>query len=69
MSKTYWNSTHKWTYIRIALKHFTTPTRVYELAHGIREMHSADRGIMHDLAEAKIVRRKHSRHGGGHSSN
>lgn len=58
MSKTYLDSKHKWTYIKIALKHFTTPTRVYELAHGIRKMHSCDRKIMHDLAEAKIIRRK-----------
>lgn len=61
MANGYWGSRHKWTYIRIAIKHFTTPTRVYELAHGIREMHSADKAIMHDLAEAKIIHRRKSR--------
>jgi hypothetical protein len=60
MSKSFWGSKHRWTYIRIALKHFTTPQKVYDLAHGEREMHSADKSIMHELAEAKIVHRRKS---------
>ena len=63
MAKNFWGSQHKWTYIKIAIKHFTTPTRVYELAHGKRETHRADMGIMHDLAEAKIVHRRKSKRG------
>ena len=60
MAKTFWGSKHKWTYIWIAIKHFTTPTKVYELAHGIRDMHSKDRPIMHDLSSAGIIHK--SRH-------
>ncbi len=55
MAKSYKQSKHKWTYIRIAWKHFTSPSKVYELAHGA-EYDSKDRAILHDLAKAKIVR-------------
>ncbi|MCR5313753.1 MAG: hypothetical protein K6E54_08980 [Bacteroidaceae bacterium] len=64
MERNYKNSPHKWTYIWIALKHFTTPTRVYKLAHGILEMHKKDRSIMHDLKEYDIIHHKKGYQGG-----
>lgn len=64
MSKTYRNSPNKWTYIWIAVKHLTTPSRVYGLAHGTIEMHNKDRSIMHDLKEYDIIHHKSGHHGG-----
>ena len=57
-SSSYWNSKHRWTYIWIALKHWTSPTKVYNLAHGELEMHGVDRPIMHDLKEKGIIHRR-----------
>lgn len=65
--RTYWNSNHRWTYIWIAIKHFTTPTRVYELAHGNIEVHQNDRKIMHSLKVRGIISRMSgSEHGHHH---
>lgn len=61
MAKTFWGSRHKWTYIKIAIKHFTTPKRVFELAHGKEEMHSKDLHIMHDLKVAGIIHKRRHR--------
>jgi len=55
MAKSYKQSRHKWTYIWIALKHFTTPQRVYDLAHGTIDNHKKDRPVMHDLKEYDII--------------
>ena len=52
------NSPHKWIYIWIAIKHLTTPTRVYRLAHGTLDSHHKDRPIMHDLKEYDIIHHK-----------
>lgn len=54
--KTYWNSNHRWTYIWIAITQITSPTRVYELAHGILEAHNKDHAIMHALKKHGIIR-------------
>lgn len=62
MGKNFWSSRYKWEYILIAIKHFTTPTRVYKLAHGIIKVHSKDRMIMHDLKEAGIIHHRNSSH-------
>jgi len=57
---TYKQSNHKWTYIWLAIKHRTTPTHVYNLAHSKEDMHEKDRGIMHDLKVKGIIHhRKH----------
>lgn len=64
MSKTYRESSHKWTYIWIAIKHWCTPTKVYKLAHGYVDMHEEDRPIMHDLKTHGIIHKKGS--GNGH---
>lgn len=58
MAKDYMNSPHKWIYIWIAIKHLTTPTRVYRLAHGTLDSHHKDRPIMHDLKEYDIIHHK-----------
>lgn len=47
-------SSHKWTYIWIAIKNGTTPSHVYDLAHG-KEIHEKDHSIMHDLVKYKII--------------
>lgn len=58
----YSKSKHKWTYIWLALKHRTTPTHVYNLAHNREDMHSADRPIMHDLKKRGIIHSTHHHH-------
>ena len=47
-------SPHKITYFVIALKHFTSPKHVYNLAHGAY-VYRKDRGIMHDLVKSNIL--------------
>ena len=64
MERNYINSPHKWTYIWIAVLHFTTPTRVYNLAHGKLKMHKKDHSIMHDLKEYDIIHHRQERQGG-----
>jgi len=61
--KRYLKSKHKWTYIWLAIKHRTTPTHVFNLAHNIEEMHGKDRPIMHDLKVKGII---HSHKSRGH---
>ena len=58
MEHSYKTSSHKWTYIWIAVKHFTTPTRVYQLAHG-KQYHKKDLKIMHDLRAYGIMHHSH----------
>jgi len=58
MVKSYKNSKHKWTYIRLALKHWVSPQKVYDLAHGNIEYHKIDKPIMHDLRVKGIIRRR-----------
>ncbi len=62
MGKSYRQSPHMWTYIWIGLKHFTSPQKVYDLAHGVLEMHKKDRPIMHDLKEYDIIHHKKGYH-------
>lgn len=59
---TYSDSKHKWTYIWLAIKHRTTPTHVYNLAHNIEDSHKEDRPIMHDLKERGIIHHKGHHH-------
>jgi len=59
MSTSYKDSKHKWTYIWIAIKHFTTPSKVYDICHnGTSE--SKNRAILHDLAKYGIIHHKHN---------
>ena len=58
MGKSYKDSPHKWTYIWLAIKHLTSPQKIYDLAHGTLEMHRKDRKIMHDLKEYDIIHHK-----------
>ncbi|MBQ9641436.1 MAG: hypothetical protein IJV06_07735 [Bacteroidaceae bacterium] len=59
----YSHSKHKWTYIWLAIKHRTTPTHVYNLAHNKEEMHKKDMPIMHDLKTRGIIHRTTHHHG------
>lgn len=54
----YSKSPHKWTYIWLALKHRTTATHVYNLAHNKEDMHQKDVPIMHDLKKRGIIHKK-----------
>ena len=58
MGKSYKNSPPTWTYIGLGIKHLTHPQMIYDLAHGILEMHKKDRKIMHDLKEYDIIHKK-----------
>jgi len=54
MTDTYKTSKHKWTYIWIAIKHFTTPSRVYEICHNLK-FEKEDKAILHDLAKHHVI--------------
>lgn len=57
-SHSFWTSKHKWDYCIIGLRYFTSPFRVYKLAHGKAEAHEHEHKIMHALKLKHIV---HSR--------
>lgn len=58
----YFHSKNRWTYIWLAIKHHTTPTHVYNLAHDKEEMHQKDMPIMRDLKQRGIIHKKHHHH-------
>lgn len=53
---------HRWTYIWLALKHFTTPGHVYNIAHGKSTETKKDQEIRHELHEKKIIHHHHHHH-------
>ena len=56
-TKAKWSqSQHRFTYFVIAVKHFTSPRHVYNLAHGAY-VYRKDRGIIHDLVKSNILTR------------
>ncbi|MBQ0023198.1 MAG: hypothetical protein KBT29_08165 [Prevotellaceae bacterium] len=59
MARNFFDSKNRWTYLRIAIMHGTTPGHVYDLAHSKVDAHEKDQRIMHDLKEAKIIHRYH----------
>ena len=74
MSTSYKDSRNKWKYIWIAIKHFTTPSKVYEICHHGEANHK-NHAILHDLAKYHIIRHRReekdeeseARHKRGHS--
>lgn len=55
MSRSYKESPRKWLYRWIAIKHFTTPRHVYNLAHGYYPLRR-DTGVVKDLVKYGILR-------------
>jgi len=66
--ESYKTSKHKWTYIWIAIKHFTTPTKVYEICHK-QAYEKEDRPILHDLAKYHIIHHTHNKSDNGTRGN
>lgn len=61
MAKSFWNSSHKLTYLILALRFFVTPNHVYHLAHvDIRCKSRKDKKILHKLHQMGIIRRSSS---------
>lgn len=62
-SKNFWHSHHKWAYIAIAMKLFTTPGKVYRMAHGRCEVDShKEHRIMAELQKRHIVHKSSHSH-------
>ena len=60
MGTNYRQSSHKWAYIWIGLKHWVSPQMVYDLAHGNIDYKSEYKPILHDLKVKGIIRRTKS---------
>ena len=56
------SSTHRKDYILLSLKFLTTPTHVYELAHGKSAQNLRDEKILHELCELGIIHRHRKHH-------
>ncbi len=54
MEISYKKSPRRWTYWWIAVKHFTHPQHVYNLAHGLYAL-PHERGIIKDLVKRGIL--------------
>lgn len=55
VKKNWWNSSNRWTYLRIAFLSFTTPSRVYELAHKSHSSTIREKVIRGRLIEAGVL--------------
>lgn len=50
---------HRNTYLKLAIKHASWPTHIYELAHGATAHGQKDSDILHDLLDYNIIHRHH----------
>ena len=50
---------HRAIYFKLALKYCTTPSHVYNLAHGEKAHGEKDSKICHELLDLRIVHRHH----------
>ena len=55
--KSWRNSSNKWIYLKIAIIYFTTPSKVYEIAHKSRGSNMRERIIRGRLVEMGVLRR------------
>ena len=55
VSKNWWNSSNRWTYLKIAFLSFTTPSRVYELAHKSHSANIREKVIRGRLIDAGVL--------------
>lgn len=58
--KSWRNSSNKWIYLRIAIIYFTTPSKVYEIAHKTRGASMKERAIRGRLVEMGVLSREKS---------
>jgi hypothetical protein len=53
--KTWYNSSNRWIYLRVAFICLTTPSRVYELAHKSHSANMREKAIRGRLIEAGVM--------------
>ena len=58
--KSWRNSSNKWIYLKIAIIYFTTPSKVYEIAHKTRGANMRERAIRGRLVERGVLSRGNS---------
>lgn len=58
--KSWYNSVHKWVYLKIALIYFTSPKRVYEIAHKSRGASIRERMIRARLINNGVLSKEKS---------
>ena len=56
-TKSWRKSPNKWVYIKLAIIYFTTPSKVYEIAHKSRGSNMRERIIRGRLVEMGVLRR------------
>ena len=56
--KTWKTSTNKWKYLKLAILYFTTPSKVYEIAHKSRGASMRERIIRGRLVEMGVLSRE-----------
>lgn len=59
-TKSWKNSANKWAYLKVAIIYFTTPSKVYEIAHKSRGNNMRERLIRGRLVEMGVLRRESS---------
>ncbi|MBR3488564.1 MAG: hypothetical protein IKH33_04540 [Bacteroidales bacterium] len=59
-SKSWKTSVHKWKYLKLAILYFTTPSKVYEIAHKSRGASMRERIIRGRLVEMGVLSRDKS---------
>ena len=59
-TKSWRKSPNKWVYIKLAIIYFTTPSKVYEIAHKSRGSNMRERIIRGRLVEMGVLRRDSS---------
>lgn len=57
-SKSWKTSANKWKYLKLAILYFTTPSRVYEIAHKSRGASMRERIIRGRLVEMGVLSRE-----------
>ena len=59
-TKSWKNSANKWADLKVAIIYFTTPSKVYEIAHKSRGNNMRERLIRGRLVEMGVLRRESS---------
>ena len=60
-TKSWRKSANKWVYLKVAIIYFTTPSKVYEIAHKSRGNNMRERLIRGRLVEMGVLRRESSK--------
>jgi hypothetical protein len=58
--KSWWNSANRWAYLKVGLIYFTTPNRVYEIAHKRSSANTHERMIRARLLDMGVLRNQNS---------